>query len=149
MRWLLGGVGATAALIVAFAVYRATETTPSVPPARHAPIAHAPATSSRLDAREWETVRQVVRMRGQALAPRRTALYRSFAAYIGLQGLIGLRPVLPGHCAVAILYLYNNLRDLHNAYPGENWRPLRLLIRKEPSLQACAPKVLRRAVYVS
>ncbi|MGZ6617265.1 MAG: hypothetical protein ACXVFQ_22930 [Solirubrobacteraceae bacterium] len=37
-------------------------------------------------------------------------------------------------------YLYNNLLDLENAYPGENWNPLRQAVAKEPPIRACAPR---------
>ena len=83
-----------------------------------------------------------------ALAPGRTALYRSFAAYMGLSGLMSLHPILPGRCATAVSYLYDNLLDLHDAYPGEDWRPLRRLIRKQPPLSACAPKTIPNVTYV-
>jgi hypothetical protein len=68
---------------------------------------------------------------------------------MALRGLIALRPVLPGRCAVAISYLYDNLLDLDNAYPGEDWRPLQRLTKTQPSLNPCAPKATRRTAYVS
>ncbi|MGH2892937.1 MAG: hypothetical protein ACRDPM_06680 [Solirubrobacteraceae bacterium] len=37
-------------------------------------------------------------------------------------------------------YLYNNLLDLDNASPGENWALLRRAVAKEPSTHACAPQ---------
>jgi hypothetical protein len=83
-----------------------------------------------------------------ALAPGRTAFYRSFAAYMGLSGLMSLHPILPGRCATAVSYLYDNLLDLHDAYPGEDWRPLRRLIRKQPPLGVCAPKTIPDVTYV-
>jgi predicted YcjX-like family ATPase len=62
---------------------------------RHNTLDHAPRTS-RLSAADWITVKNVIRLRTMALAPGRTALYRSFAAYMGLSGLISLHPILPG-----------------------------------------------------
>jgi hypothetical protein len=41
------------------------------------------------------------------------------------------------------------LLDLADAYPGEDWRPLRRLIRKQPSLSVCAPKAVKHMTYVS
>ena len=104
--------------------------------------------TSRLSAGDWITVKNAIRLRTMALAPGRTALYRSFAAYMALSGLRSLHPVLRGRCAVAVSYLYNNLLDLHHAYPGEDWRPLRRLIRKQPSLSVCAPRAVARVAYV-
>ena len=116
-------------------------------PARNT-VAYAPRTP-RLDASDWVIVENAIRLRAMALAPGRTALYRSFAAYMGLSGLITLHPVKGGRCAIAVSYLYDNLLDLHDAYSGENWRPLRRLIRKQPPLAACAPKTAAHLTYVS
>jgi hypothetical protein len=121
-------------------------TTPSQPPPH--PAARAP-RQSRLDAADWATVHNVVRLRTMALAPGRTATYRSFAAYMGLTALLHLHPVRPGRCAIAISYLYDNLLDLHNAYAGENWRPLRRLIRTQPLLNVCAPMATVRVTHVA
>ncbi len=120
-------------------------TTRSQPPRHTAAQAPRP---SRLDAADWATVQNVVRLRTMALAPRHTALYRSFAAYMGLTALLNLHPVQPGRCATAVSYLYDNLLDLHDAYPGEGRRPLRRLIRTQPSLSVCAPKATPHVTYV-
>jgi hypothetical protein len=121
------------------------QTKRSQPPHHTTPHASRP---SRLDAADWTTVQNVVRLHTMALAPGRTALYRSFAAYMGLTALLNLHPVRPGRCATAVSYLYDNLLDLHDAYPGEDWRPLRRLIRKQPPLSVCAPKPTPRVTYV-
>lgn len=110
-------------------------------------VAYIPRTS-RLDAADWLTVNNAIRLRGMALDPGRTAQYRAFAAYVGLSGLVSLHPVLRGQCATAVSYLYDNLLDLRQAYPGEDWRPLRRLIRTQPPLSACAPKVTHGVTYV-
>ena len=142
-------LGAAVALTVIILILAPTgtsrPTTRSQPP-RH-PIAHAP-RPSRLDAADWATVQNVVRLRTMALAPRRTATYRSFAAYMGLTALLHLHPVRPGRCATAVSYLYDNLLDLHDAYPGEDWRPLRHLIRKQPSPRVCAPNATPHITYL-
>ena len=114
---------------------------------RHDTLRHA-ARTSRLNAADWITLKNAIRLRTMALAPGRTALYRSFAAYMGLSGLMSLHPILPGRCATAVSYLYDNLLDLHDAYPGEDWRPLRRLIRKQPPLGVCAPKTIPDVTYV-
>jgi hypothetical protein len=74
------------------------------------------------------------------LAPHRTARFRAFAGFLGLSELATVNPPAPGPCRVAVTYLTNNLRDLEDAYPGENWAPLRRLVATEPSIQACAPR---------
>jgi hypothetical protein len=84
-----------------------------------------------------------------ALARRRSAYYRAFAAYLGLSGLTQLQPIRRGRCAIAISYLYDNLLDLAHAYPGEDWRPLRRLVRKQPSLSICAPRSAPHVTYAS
>ena len=145
----LAALSAAVALTVTILILAPTgasrPTTPTQPP-RHT-MAHAP-RPSRLDAADWATVQNVVRLRTMALAPRRTALYRSFAAYMGLTALLSLDPVRPGRCATAVSYLYDNLLDLHDAYPGEDWRPLRRLIRKQASLTVCAPKTTPHVTYL-
>ena len=145
----LTALGIAVALTVTIVILAPTgtsrPTTRSQPQRR--PIAHA-RRPSRLDAADWETVQNVIRLRTMALAQGRTALYRSFAAYMGLTALLGLHPVRPGRCATAVLYLYDNLLDLHDAYPGEDWRPLRRLIRKQPPLSVCAPKTTPHLTYV-
>ena len=103
---------------------------------------------SRLDAAGWVTIENAMGLRAMALAPGRSAQYRSFAASMGLSALVSLHPVLPGRCATAVSYLYDNLLDLHDAYPGEDWRPLRRLIRTQPPLSDCAPTPTARVTYV-
>jgi hypothetical protein len=75
-----------------------------------------------------------------ALARHRTARFRSFAASLGLSQLASIHPLAPGRCLTAVIDLSNNLLDLENAVPGENWNPLRRAVAKEPSIRACAPR---------
>ncbi len=102
-----------------------------------------------LQAADWTVVQNAVRLRAMALSPGRTALYRAVAAGMALRGLMTLRPILPGRCTVAVSYLYDNLLDLDNAYPGEDWQPLRRLTKKQPSLNRCAPRGTPQTAYVS
>ena len=148
MKWLLISLGVATAVCLAVATYRSADTMTAgdAIKVKARPMAPQPARmsssprSSRLDAHGWKTVQQVLHLRTLALARHRTALYRAFAAYMGIQGLTSLRPVLPGRCSVAVVDLYDNLRDLLDAYPGEDWQPLRHLVAKQPSLRTCAPK---------
>lgn len=88
----------------------------------------------------WQEIRAAAWLRQNALAPKRTTFHRAFAAYMGLSTLMRLHRPLGGHCAAAVRYLYDNLLDLHDAYTGEDWLPLRQAVATEPSLQACAPR---------
>lgn len=107
------------------------------------------ARRSRLTPSDWVKVKNAARLRRLALAPRRSAFYRAFAAELGLSGLTTLHPIRRGRCAIAISYLYDNLLDLSHAYPGEDWQPLRRLISKQPPLSVCAPKPAPHRTYVA
>jgi hypothetical protein len=100
--------------------------------------------SSRPNRADWEKIKTAARLCTMALAPHRTARFRAFAANLGLTELISIHPLARGPCATAVIYLYNNLLDLDNAYPGENWTPLRRAVAKEPSIDACAPRPSRQ-----
>ncbi len=99
---------------------------------------------SRPDTADWQKIKTAARLRRTALAPHRTAHFRSFAASLGLSELVTVHPLAPGRCRTAVIDLYNNLLDLENAYPGENWNPLRRAVGKEPSVNACAPRPPRQ-----
>ena len=105
----------------------------------HTPTASV-ARSSRPNRADWEKIETAARLRRTALARHRTAHFRAFAASLGLTQLVSIHPLAPGRCATAVTYLYDNLLDLENAYPGENWNPLRRAVAKEPSIHACAPR---------
>ena len=110
-------------------------------------VAHGPrvpvastARSSRPSKADWDKINTAARLRRTALAPHRTAHFRAFAAYLGLSQLVTIHPLAAGPCRNAVIDLYNNLLDLENAYPGENWNPLRRAVAKEPPIHACAPR---------
>jgi hypothetical protein len=109
------------------------------PPVPYAPTGGGPS---------WQAIRAAASLRKDALRPNLTPFHRSFAAYMGLSTLMRLHQGLRGRCAAAVSYLYNNLLDLHDAYTGEDWTPLRQAIATEPSLQACAPRRSRPRVHV-
>jgi hypothetical protein len=96
------------------------------------------------DKADWVTIKTAAGLRRLALAPHRTARFRAFAAFLGLSQLVSLHPLAPGRCLTAVTDLYNNLRDLENARPGEKWGPLRRAVAKEPSIDACAPRPSRQ-----
>ena len=95
---------------------------------------------TRPDHADWLKIQAAAGLRRLALAPNRTARFRAFSANLGLTELTTIHPLGPGPCATAVIYLYNNLLDLDNAQPGENWNPLRRLVAKEPPITACAPR---------
>ncbi len=109
-------------------------------PPRPERSAGSTALSSRPDRTDWEKIKNAAHLRTLALAPHRTVHFRTFAAFLGLSELASVHPLAPGRCLTAVIYLHNNLLDLENAYPGENWNPLRRAVEKEPSIQACAPR---------
>jgi hypothetical protein len=119
------------------AVSGASATRPALRP--HTPTPSA-ARSSRPNRADWEKIETAARLRRTALARHRTAHFRAFAASLGLSELVSIHPLAPGRCATAVTYLYDNLLDLANAYPGENWNPLRRAVAKQPSIHACAPR---------
>jgi hypothetical protein len=98
------------------------------------------ARPSRPGKADWHTIQTAASLRKMALAPHRTARFRSFAAMLGLSQLASIHPLAPGRCLTAVTDLHNNLLDLANAFPGENWGPLRRAVAKEPSIRACAPR---------
>jgi hypothetical protein len=99
---------------------------------------------ARPDEADWERIKAAAHLRDLALQPHRSAHFRAFSAFLGLSELVTIHPLGPGRCATAVVYLYDNLLDLHDATPGENWNPLRRLVAKEPSIRACAPRERRR-----
>ncbi|MGZ4185627.1 MAG: hypothetical protein ACXVUE_05585 [Solirubrobacteraceae bacterium] len=111
--------------------------------------ANASATrSTRPTKADWQKIQAAARLRKMALARHRTVRFRTFAATLGLGLLASIHPLAPGRCLTAVIDLHNNLLDLENAFPGENWNPLRRAVAKEPSLSVCAPKPSSRLTYI-
>jgi len=92
------------------------------------------------DQADWRRIQDAAGLRHLALEKHRTAHFRSFSAALGLSELNVIRPLGPGRCQTSVKFLYDNLLDLENASPGENWNPLRRLVAKGPSIRACAPR---------
>src|SRR6184192_3530959 len=72
----LGVAVALTVMIVMLALPRAGRPETRSQPQRNG-VAYAP-RSSRLDAKDWITVKNIVRLRAMALAPGRTSMYRAF-----------------------------------------------------------------------
>ena len=88
-------------------------------------------------AADYGTIRTALAVRDDALLHQRDWRRKSFAASLAARTLLTVR-VAAGTCAAYISELYGSLRDLMDAYPGEDWRPLVRLVRHEPSLaRAC------------
>jgi hypothetical protein len=128
---LMGSSAATAAIGVS-----ASSRSPSAQNPRSATAA----LSSRPNKADWIKIKTAARLRNMALAPHRTARFRSFTAMLGLGQLASIHPLARGRCLTAMIDLHNNLLDLEEAIPGENWGPLRRAVAKEPSIHACAPR---------
>lgn len=152
MHWRTLTVATIAAAIAGFVV-----DSPAMAALRRAPasvrvaladgsrgLAGTPARSPLPDKADWVTIKTAAGLRRLALARHRTPRFRAFAAFLGLSQLVAIRPLAPGRCLTAVTDLYNNLRDLENARPGERWAPLRRAVAKEPSIDACAPRPSRQ-----
>jgi hypothetical protein len=138
---MLTATAIAAVLIGSSATAAASGASPSPRPAPspRTPTGSA-ARSPRPDRADWESIKAAARLRDLGLAAHRTAHFRSFAGSLGLSQLATIQPLAPGHCRLALRYLYGNLLDLKDAQPGENWTPLRRLVAREPSIDACAPR---------
>ncbi len=82
---------------------------------------------------DYTTIKTAVAVRDQALFHEKDWRRKSFAASLAAQTLLTVR-LAPGPCATYVTELYGTLRDLMDAYAGENWRPLVRLVRRQPSL---------------
>jgi hypothetical protein len=88
-------------------------------------------------AADYGTIKTAVAVRDDALLHERDWRRKSFAASLAARTLLTVR-IGSGTCAAYVTELYGNLRDLMDAYPGEDWRPLVRLVRHERSpIRAC------------
>jgi hypothetical protein len=86
---------------------------------------------------DYGTIKTAVAVRDDAVFHQRDWRRKSFAASLALRTLLTVR-IGAGTCATYVTELYGNLRDLLDAYPGEDWRPLVRLLRHQPSFgRAC------------
>jgi hypothetical protein len=85
----------------------------------------------------YGTIKVAVAVRDDALFHEHDWRRKSRAASLAAQTLLTVR-LAAGQCAAYVTELYGNLRDLIDAYAGENWGPLVRTVRGEPSLgDAC------------
>jgi hypothetical protein len=95
------------------------------------------ASSSWPSAADYQTIKIAAAVRDDALFHQTDWRRKSFAASLALRTLMTVR-MAPGRCAEYLTELYGNLRDLLDAYPREDWRPLIQLVRRQPTLaHAC------------
>jgi hypothetical protein len=88
-------------------------------------------------AANYGTIKTALAVRDDALLHQRDWRRKSFAASLAAKTLLTVR-IGAGTCAAYVTELYGNLRDLMDAYPGEDWRPLVHRVRQKPSLaRAC------------
>jgi hypothetical protein len=91
-------------------------------------------------AADYVTIKIAVNVRDRALFQRTDWRTKSLSASLALRTLLTVR-MAPGRCAAFVTFLYGNLLDLHEAYPGEDWRPLIRLVRRHPTLKtSCAQR---------
>jgi hypothetical protein len=88
---------------------------------------------------DYTTIKTAVAARDDALFRQTDWRRRAFTASLASQTLLTVR-IKAGSCFAFVGQLYANLRDLMDAYPGEDWRPLARLVRRQPSVAtACLP----------
>jgi hypothetical protein len=86
-------------------------------------------------AADYTTIKVAVSVRDRALFQRTDWRTKSLSASLALRTLMTVR-MAPGRCAAFVTFLYGNLLDLQEAYPGEDWRPLIRLVRRHPTLES-------------
>jgi hypothetical protein len=106
-------------------------------------VAAARQTRSRWpDPANYNAIVVAVKVRDQAL--HLTAWNeKAYAAELALGTLVTLEgSMLPGSCARFVAHLYDELADLSQAQPGENWRPMFDVVAHDPSAasQCAAPR---------
>jgi hypothetical protein len=86
------------------------------------------------DVANYNVIVTAVELRDQAL--RLTTWERkSYAARLGLLLLVSLEgTIAPGKCATFGAHVYAELKDLNQAYPGEDWRPMVVVVAHDPSV---------------
>ncbi len=92
------------------------------------------------DASNYNVVVAAVAARSQALHLRAWN-EKAYAAELALRTLITLAgQIRTGKCAGFVAHIYDELTDLSQAYPGEDWRPLVAVVAHDPSVASqCKP----------
>ncbi len=112
-------------------------------PQNHHTVSSDPAQSRSQwpDQANYNTIVVASNVRDQALHLRAWD-QKAYAAELGLDTLVTLEHTMfPGRCASFVAHLYAELMDLHDAYPGENWHPMLVVVSRDPTVASqCRPK---------
>lgn len=85
------------------------------------------------DSGNYTTIVLATRARDQALHLKAWN-QKAYAAQLGLDTLVTLEhTMLLGICANYVAHLYDELLDLHDAYPGEEWHPMSVVVSHDPT----------------
>jgi hypothetical protein len=118
-------------------------------PATSSAASQTRAAASRQAPSQWPDVANynaiviAVKVRDQALGLRPWN-EKAYAAQLALRTLATLAGTMrPGSCARFVAHVYDELWDLSDAYPSENWRPMFAVVAHDPSVvsQCAAPRV--------
>lgn len=120
------------AALTAIALAGCANTRPEAPPTTATSSINPSQWPSAAD---YTTIRIARAVLDQALFHETNWRRRSYAASLAMRTLLTLR-LGPGHCATYINRLYDELWSLFDAAPGENWAPLKTLVRHDPTVRA-------------
>jgi hypothetical protein len=89
---------------------------------------------------DYNTITTAVKVRDQALRLRPWN-QKAYAARLGLGTLVSLQgKLLPDRCATFVGHIYAELTDLNQAYAGEDWRPMFVVVARDPTVASqCKP----------
>lgn len=77
---------------------------------------------------DYNTIATAVRVRDHALRLKPWN-QKAYAAELGMRTLLTLEHKLrPGNCATFVAHVYSELMDLSQAYAGEDWRPMFVVV---------------------
>ena len=133
-----------AAIVVALAMFAAS--CGATPRSRSGTTQAATSTATRTatpwpDAADYTTIRVARAVLLQALFIETSWRRRSYAASLAMGTLTTVR-LKPGRCATYTSHLYDELWGLLDAAPGEDWSPLKALVRRDPAPPAvCRPSI--------
>lgn len=88
---------------------------------------------------DYQTIKIALAVRDAALFHERDWRRKSFSASLAMRTLMSVR-LAPGRCAAYVGELYASLHSLMDAYLGEDWRPLVIWSRQQPSLTAACQR---------
>jgi hypothetical protein len=108
----------------------------------HAVSVARPIPSRWPDPANYNAITVAVTVRDQALHLKMWN-EKAYAAQLALGTLATLAgSMLPGRCARFVAHVYDELADLSQAYPGEDWQPMFDVVAHDPTVasQCAAPR---------